>query len=325
MAELNRDDLTLTDEVNGGWTETESAVIPSSERKAQSFEEATSNLFNRLMTIIFGGLKVLRDAVDDTLWTDHFSVDAILLDVDDSVSPVEIAPSFGEANGHSGPRWTKSRKFTGVDDVNPIYLRERAKLADGELEIDIAIESVANQIQDIELLGSPTGGTWSLTFDGEQTTSLDHDASAQDVEDALRALPNLRDSEVTVTGSAGGPYEVTFLGQVANNDVPLMTFTNNLSGDGNEDISIVGSAASGDVVFEALYGPSQEGPWTTGGEKKISHDPVYAPDFHTLAWDFGDGVNTLNDLVYFKILRDKFDNDDTLDSERVVFAHGRTR
>ncbi len=62
--------------------------------------------------------------------------------------------------------------------------------------------------QSITLEGSPTGGTFTLTFKGETTAPIAYNASAEAVKDALQVLPS--SPEVIVTGSAGGPYTVFF-------------------------------------------------------------------------------------------------------------------
>lgn len=51
-----------------------------------------------------------------------------------------------------------------------------------------------------------SGGTWSLTVDGHTAESLAHNASGEAVQSALQEAGA---SEVTVSGSEGGPYTVT--------------------------------------------------------------------------------------------------------------------
>lgn len=64
----------------------------------------------------------------------------------------------------------------------------------------------------VTVTGSPTGGTFTLTFDGQTTAGIARNASAATVQTALEALSNLAPGDVTVTGSAGGPYSVTVKG-----------------------------------------------------------------------------------------------------------------
>jgi hypothetical protein len=71
--------------------------------------------------------------------------------------------------------------------------------------------------QTITLGGSPTGGTFTLTFDGHTTAPIAFDAPAEggeaSVEYALDALPSA--PEVFVLGLTGGPYTVSFYGSAA--------------------------------------------------------------------------------------------------------------
>lgn len=64
-----------------------------------------------------------------------------------------------------------------------------------------------NRVQVVTLVGTPTGGTFTLSWGGATTTGLAFDAAAATVQTAVRLLPGL--SAATVTGSAGGPYTIT--------------------------------------------------------------------------------------------------------------------
>lgn len=59
------------------------------------------------------------------------------------------------------------------------------------------------------------GGTFHLkvTYNGEEytTSALTYDDTAADIDTAIEALPHLPDTAVTVTGSAGGPWVLTFV------------------------------------------------------------------------------------------------------------------
>jgi hypothetical protein len=89
---------------------------------------------------------------------------------------------------------------------------------------------VVNSAQTVAFGGTVTGGTFTLLFDGEQTTPLAFNASASDVQKALHNLSVLKDAgpgSVVVTGTTGN-YEVAiFLPGV---QVPLLSYTNSLTG-----------------------------------------------------------------------------------------------
>ena len=63
---------------------------------------------------------------------------------------------------------------------------------------------------------------FKLAYGSEETTELDNSAdglTAASVQTALRALAGIGSTGVTVTGSNGGPFTVTFAGDLANTDV----------------------------------------------------------------------------------------------------------
>jgi hypothetical protein len=80
-----------------------------------------------------------------------------------------------------------------------------------------------SEVQTVTITGTPTGGTFTLTFDGQTTAAIDFDAVLGDVDAALEALSNLEPGDVTVSGGPGPgtPFTVTF--NSALGDVPVMT------------------------------------------------------------------------------------------------------
>lgn len=79
-----------------------------------------------------------------------------------------------------------------------------------------ALNAGTPEVQTVTITGAPTGGTFTLTYNGFTTTPLAFNASAGTVQNALTALPNIDTGEVTVTGANGGPYTVTFLAELGN-------------------------------------------------------------------------------------------------------------
>jgi hypothetical protein len=78
-------------------------------------------------------------------------------------------------------------------------------------------------IQEVRLEGAPSGGTFTLSFAGQTTTALSVDAREVDVRHALEALSSIGKGNVTVSGNAGGPYRVEFIGAHAGVAEPLLT------------------------------------------------------------------------------------------------------
>lgn len=79
-----------------------------------------------------------------------------------------------------------------------------------------------NEVQ-IVTLANATGGTFTLTYAGQTTSALNYNATASAVQTALRALSTIGAGNVTVSGSGGGPYTVTFTGALANTNVAALT------------------------------------------------------------------------------------------------------
>ena len=82
-----------------------------------------------------------------------------------------------------------------------------------------------NEVQTVTITGSPTGGTFTLTYSGQTTTGITYNAAAAAVQSALEALTNLAPGDVIVTGGPGPgtPYTATFGGTLAVTDVAQMT------------------------------------------------------------------------------------------------------
>lgn len=81
-----------------------------------------------------------------------------------------------------------------------------------------------NEVQSVTITGAPTGGTFTLSFDGDTTAGIAYNAAASAVKTALAALDSVGGAgNVDVTGSTSGPWTVTFKGDLAGTDVPEMT------------------------------------------------------------------------------------------------------
>lgn len=82
-----------------------------------------------------------------------------------------------------------------------------------------------SEVQTVTITGTPTGGTYTLTFSGQTTTAIPYNATAAQVKAALEALSNIAAGEVTVTGGPhpGTAMSVTFSGQFLGDDVAAMT------------------------------------------------------------------------------------------------------
>ncbi len=105
--------------------------------------------------------------------------------------------------------------------------------------------AVTNEVQSVTVTGSPTGGTFTLTWNGQTTAAIAYNATAATVQAALVALPNINPGDVTVTGNAGGPYSVTFAGQYLGDNVAQMTATASLTGGSTPGVTVATTTAGG--------------------------------------------------------------------------------
>lgn len=89
-----------------------------------------------------------------------------------------------------------------------------------------------NEIQTVTITGSPTGGSFTLTYSEQTTAAIAYDATAASVQTALEALSNIGVGDVTCTGGPlpGTAVTVTFTGALGNTNVAQMTATSSLTG-----------------------------------------------------------------------------------------------
>lgn len=127
------------------------------------------------------------------------------------------------------------------------------KSGDKYLRYGTILDLIATaEVQTIDLSGGddPTGGTFTITYDGETTAAIAYNASAAAVQAALEALPNVNQGDVVVT-KAGFVYTLTFAGVLGN--VPVVTVDDGeLTSGGAITVTIAtGTAGAG----TGLYGP----------------------------------------------------------------------
>lgn len=95
---------------------------------------------------------------------------------------------------------------------------------DVKLNVTLDISKFATAVSEVQTVTvDATGGTFTLTYSGQTTTAIAEAAAASAVQSALEALSNIAVGDVTVTGSAGGPFTVTFAGALAGQNVAALT------------------------------------------------------------------------------------------------------
>lgn len=129
----------------------------------------------------------------------------------------------------------RNKDGTGTDNLPKV-----TAIVDGA----VGDEEGTNEVQTVTITGGPTGGTFTLTFDGETTAGIAFDAPSKAVKAALEALSNIGVGDVKVTGSAGGPYTVEFRGDLSGTNVAQMTAAGSFTG-GSAPAVTVATATGG--------------------------------------------------------------------------------
>ena len=133
-----------------------------------------------------------------------------------------------------------------------------------------------NGVQVVTITGTPTGGTFTLTYGGATTAPLAYNAAAATVQTALRTLPGL--SGATVSGSAGGPFTVT-IGTVGVATGPITGSGAGLTG-GTSPAVVVGATPSRDTKLRAIGGDWTQAAYGVGMDItiKVSDSASYVDE-----------------------------------------------
>ncbi|TWT34688.1 autotransporter outer membrane beta-barrel domain-containing protein [Blastopirellula retiformator] len=135
----------------------------------------------------------------------------------------ELADITAEVVSDASPPYLK---LTGAADGRPFVVT--ADASNGSLgEVTVATTTSAyggaNEKQQVTLPDGVTGGTFTLTLDGDTTSAIAYNAAAATVQSALEALTDIDSGDVEVNGSSGGPWSVEFKQAYANSDVSLIS------------------------------------------------------------------------------------------------------
>ncbi len=152
---------------------------------------------------------------------------------------------------------------TVTAEVTARTLADGTIIAAGAKGLELGTIMCALEIAEVQTvtLSNATGGTFTLTGNSNTTAAIAYNASAATVQTAIRALGG-NYAGVVVTGSAGGPYTVTFPVEVG--DATALTYTDSTTGAGHA-IAIATSTAG--------TGPHTYGPYSstaTDGRQTLS-------------------------------------------------------
>jgi subtilisin-like proprotein convertase family protein len=110
-----------------------------------------------------------------------------------------------------------------------------------------------NETQTLTITGGPAGGSFTLTFGAATTGNIPYNASAVQIQAALEALSTIGKNNVKVTGNAGGPFAVTFQGDLAATDVaPLVADSSGLTGGVSPNVGVAETTKGSTVVQNVI-------------------------------------------------------------------------
>jgi hypothetical protein len=190
-------------------------------------DSASAKTSNPAYTSTAGYYNVKQNLNGDTIWpTDVFTFDpevrsdsgkyqisrAATVDTTTIAANISIDAVLTGAAGHN-VEVADARSFdsAGVFVIGKEQFRYTGK-------------SLTSEVQVVTLTNA-TGGTFTLTFNNQTTGAIAYNADptsgATSVRGKLEALSNIEPGDVAVTGSAGGPYTVTFAGNLIGNVAEL--------------------------------------------------------------------------------------------------------
>lgn len=158
-------------------------------------------------------------------------------------------------DGIYGPAWYANRansSFSAHVDLKPnagvkfsvaadaVGMGPLTNMRKGDTRF-LRVECVGDVIdnnQTVTITGGPTGGTFTLTYKGQTTAGIAYNAASSAVQTALQALSTIGAGNATVSGSAGGPYTVTFAGTLATDTTALTASGAGLTGGTSPSITV---------------------------------------------------------------------------------------
>lgn len=170
-----------------------------------------------------------------------------------------LSNSLAETVESEGTAWAAVNCTTDEGTLKGLRRYYRLGARSGASTSDVAYglghaRYAGNERQKLTMIGGPTGGNFTLSYDGQTTGNIDWDCSKDELFSALTALSNIGPNDVVVTGGPfpGFPLYVTFIGALANTDVALMTDDpTGLTGGTAEEVTIVEEVKGG--TNEAFY------------------------------------------------------------------------
>lgn len=150
-----------------------------------------------------------------------------------------------------------------------------------------ALGTNQNDVQTVTVTGTPTGGSFTLTYGGQVTGNIAYNASAATVQAALVALSNIGNStNVAVTGGAlpGSAVVVTFQGLLGNEPQTPMTANGaGLTGGTTPAVTVTHTTpgTTAEKIIGVFDGPDRD----FFGNGSVAFDEVIPIYHHAVSFD----------------------------------------
>ncbi len=150
----------------------------------------------------------------------------------------------------------------------------------------IRFESISDQLidnyQTLSITGTPTGGTFTLTYKGQTTAGIAYNAVASAVQSALAALSTIGTGNVTCAGGPlpASPVTITFTGVLAN-DTALLTHADSFTGGTSPAAALVPATVPYSEIIDVCAVPAPDafkddaGAWTQDFKFSVVSDPLW--------------------------------------------------
>lgn len=129
----------------------------------------------------------------------------------------------------------------------------------------------ANETQTITITGTPTGGTFTLTYRGQTTTPIAYNAINSAVQTAFLALSTVGAGNAVVAGGPGPgtPYTIAFAGTLAATNARTIIATGSFTGGSSPAITVTETTPGYSAMGTHIFTPSDAAslPWMSVEER----------------------------------------------------------
>lgn len=184
-------------------------------------------------------------------------------DVDDIDSFTTQFGVDGLAWQATGVRWAEINlvaDFVGTGDVLTMsatpFIRAVDRLPGFFDGVATGGATNVNEVQSLTITGTPTGGTFTLTLDGQTTAAIAFNATAAAVQTALAALSTIGAGNVACTGGPlpGSAVTITFQGDLGGTNVSQITATGSLTGGTTPTVNVATTTPGSGALTAVMTG-----------------------------------------------------------------------